>query len=330
MATLRRIDPLGGDPADLDFWRQSWRLFNAGSRRQYGPEASQVDADTLLEHRRRTQDTFVHIVATERDVVVGRLDMVVNPREDPGVVHAQFEVMPPWRGQGLGQQLWAAAQEAMPEMGGNAIHAVSTVPYGADDDASIHLLTKNGFEPTARATVSELDVTGEIPQPPLADGYSLRVVEDIPGDEDMPALAELNKLLDADEPLVDRPPVPDRWTPDNLRAAYERAAALGIRHVTVLVVDDESGEVIGMSENSWAPTHRHVMQQGGTYVRRGHRGRGIATAAKARAIAAMKEIAEGAQVMRTTAADDNVTMHAVNATIGFKPTHSLTEWNKAL
>lgn len=330
MASLRRIDPLGGDPADLDYWRQSWRLFNASSRRQYGPEASQVDADTLLEHRRRTGDTFAHIVATERDVVVGRLDLVVNPREDPGVVHAHFEVMPPWRGQGLGQQLWHAAQEILPTMGAHTMHAVSTVPVGADDDASLHLLTKNGFTPSARAIVSELDLAGNVPQPPLPAGYSMRVVADLPPDEDMPALAELNQLLDTDEPLFDRPPVADRWSPENLKASYQRAASLGARHVTVLVTHDESGEVVAMSENAWSPSHSHTMQQGGTYVRQGHRGRGIATAAKAKAIAAMKGIAVGAQVMRTTAAEDNVTMNAVNDTIGFKPTYLLTEWTREL
>lgn len=329
MATLRRIDPLGGSAQDRDFWRQSWRLVNAGTRRQYGPEASQVDADTLLEHRRRTGDPFAHVVATERDIVVGRLDVVIDQRDEPGVAHVQFEVMPPWREQGLGQQLAEQAYALVDELGAHTVAAVTTdrLDEPSAGQAATHIMEKRGFTRGDSALVSERPLDAALPEAPLPDGYALQVHVGVPDAATVEAVARLSAQLDAEEPHGDRHTVTSAWTPESLEAAYRRADSLGLQLVTVTVVEEATGAVVGMSQATWGPTH-DVAYLGGTFVDADHRGRHLATAAKARAIAEIAQRAQGAKRLRTVNAVDNETMNSLNERLGFRPVFRQTDWRR--
>lgn len=336
MATIRRIDPLGGDPVDLDLWRQSWRLWNAGTRRQYGPDAVQVDADTLLEGIRLTQDPFAHLVATERDVVVGRLDLVKQVRDESGLVLVEFEVMPPWRDQGLGQAMWVEAEPLIAEMAPQALetHTLELLDGSSADgthgtEAARHVLTKLGFAPVQTSVVSELSLRGELVDPPVAPGYRLEAIADTPDGSLMELLAQMHMELELDEPRGDRPPSPSQWSAERLVNSYRRAALLGIHFMTVLVLTDD-GEVIGFSENSWTPKNAHVVRQGGTWIAKPHRGKGLATAAKGRAVIEMASLAPDAHTNRTVNAVDNVTMVSLNKALGYVPTHHQVDWRKNL
>ncbi|MGL5406372.1 MAG: GNAT family N-acetyltransferase [Propionibacteriaceae bacterium] len=334
MAILRRINPLSGDSADLDLWRQSWRLWNAGTRRQYGPDSVQIDADTLLERLRLSGDPFVHIVATERDVVVGRIDAVKNSHDDSDVLFLEFGVMPPWRDQGLGHALWNAFEPEIAGLNVTALESHTTQRLDADPTdgakAANHILENLDFVPVQRSIVSELVLDNSLPTPDLADGYRLEVFTEVPPADLLPLLARMHQHLEEDEPRGHRPPAPKQWSAERLATSYARNIALGFKHVTVLLVDTNTDTVIGFAENTWTPKNPEVIRQGGVWVDPAHRGKGLATATKGRSIAEMLKLAPEASVNVTMNAEDNVTMTSVNNTLGYKPMHLQIAWRKTL
>lgn len=119
-------------------------------------------------------------------------------------------------------------------------------------------------------------------------------------------------------------------TPERYAAQVETARAMGrTRLETVALAPD--GEVAAQS-TLLVPDgpDRTDVEQWGTFVHRGHRGRRLGLAVKAANLRAAQQAAPHARVVVTQNAEDNPWMVAINEQIGFRPVELTAEFARRL
>jgi GNAT superfamily N-acetyltransferase len=205
------------------------------------------------------------------------------------------------------------------------MHALdkSTLTMSADTDAGHAFLTHAG------AAVKHSSVESRV----LLDGLDwprLRTWEDAAGDLGLsweryagrvprevllPLLPTLTALV-ADVPLgsLETPPIRleiasyDRWY-----ESMERTE--GAHHLVLLREPD--GTVAGMSEASWDSRRPTIAHQSFTAIAKPWRGRGLARAIKAAMLRRIHGSHPGAEEMKTSNAESNAPILAVNKRLGF-------------
>ena len=106
-------------------------------------------------------------------------------------------------------------------------------------------------------------------------------------------------------------------TPERIRDYYERAAATGeVPHDVVTWEPD--GTISGMTDVSWAPYRRTLIEQQFTGVRPEARGRGLGKWIKAAMVLHVRDLYPDAEWIVTGNAGSNAPMLKINRTMGFK------------
>jgi GNAT superfamily N-acetyltransferase len=220
-------------------------------------------------------------------------------------------VEPTARRRGIGEQLWQAALPALRDAGATSVH---TNWFDPADEEAWRFLSKRGFAEAQRAYGSELDLAAFDAR--AFAGIEARLVAEgvafapLPSDED--GLRRVHALHDAcrmDQPGETRRPMTfEEWrtvtveAPGTLRDGWVIARD-GHRYVGLTILYRRGG----------VPDPLH---QGFTGVLPSHRGRGIATALKARAAAWAAE--QGYRRIRTDNSCLNGSMLRVNEKLGFR------------
>lgn len=225
-----------------------------------------------------------------------------------------IRVAPDLWGRGIGSRLWDRLQAALRAR--NAL-AVRTI-VKEDRAAAVQFVQARGFTEIMRTWDSLLDVAScdlSQFQREVARANDAGVVITTLGGEMardpacLPAVHALDMELGADVPN------PEPFTPVELPVwrSHTVDAPWFLRDAYFLAVVD--GQYVGVS-TLWKPQTGDWLQQGLTGVRRGYRGRGIATALKVRTV----EYARAHQIRQIKTENEihNAVMIAINDRFGFQ------------
>lgn len=252
---------------------------------------------------------FRRVVAAADDKIVGACAIRSNwaGTVQPGRLWVTIDVAPQWRGHGLGSRM---LHHGIAEFDSDVAELGTCIREDRLPHADF--LAEFGFEERFRSWGAHLDLTTFDPAQydDLIDdlrltGISLVPYEEIESEENYQKLVDLNRDLDRDVRSFD-PIVPSAGSepigPDVVRAG-------------LIVALDEQGDFVGMACLR-QDTPGGPIDSGLTGVRREHRGRGIATALKARSLAVAKEL--GATETGTGGGGTDSPMKRLNQKLGYK------------
>ena len=246
-------------------------------------------------------------------VTVGRI--WVLPIDDP-TAWCELGVREPYRRQGIGSQLLAWAEETAPLIGRSRLQ----VPCRANRPEGITFLEQRGFSEYDRMACVELPLAGVVAPPiVLPEGVRLSSLAAEPDlrQSAYEAAIEIFEYIPDPEPIsagsFDEWRMRDVDIPDGPLDGYLLAVAGDEVVGYCRLVNAERGVVVS-----------HLM----TGIRRGWRGRGIAKALKAAAIAWALD--RGAHRMATENAIGNEAMRGINRTLGFQPAPDFVEMRRTI
>lgn len=251
------------------------------------------------------------------------------PGAQPGVCWMTLHVARNCRRQGLGSALYARALAFADERAARRLR--TSFPERSGDEPALSFLSRRGFVEFERERPSYLDLAAYDPAPlasavARAEALGIRLVAyaDLPDtDENRHKLWRLDADLERDMPRNDTEPYEDvpfaqyvkQWT----RPEWEPRA--------VILAVTPDGE--------WAGVTQLMFQQGTgvawtnvTGVKREWRGRGIATALKARVMEAA--LARNCRIITTENDISNGPMIAINTKMGFVPDAPWLVYDKTL
>lgn len=226
----------------------------------------------------------------------------------PRKFQVNVDVLPDYRGRGIGTALWAAMREAV-----EAYDPLTLTASAREDcEQGLRFLTGRGFVEEMRTCESHLDLTAFDPAQfsDLAEGYQIRSYADLFGEPDFyeklyALTSEVRRDVPSTTPRTDEPF--ETWL-KNLKAnphLWPQGYQIGI----------QGSEWVGVSV-LWTTANAGVLNTGLTAVKREHRGRGVALALKVKALATAK--AAGYRLVKTWNESNNQRMLAINQRLGFE------------
>lgn len=199
----------------------------------------------------------------------------------------------------------------------------------------LQFLRGAGFRQTLSSASVRLDIAA-VPQTlldawttrPAADPYRLHRWTRVP-DEYLERMADLQAVIN-DMPMGDSELGERVYTPQHIREQEEQVAMDGETRFLVAVEETRSGELVAYSETYWGPQRAALVYQGATAVRRECRGQGLGQWVKAAMLLWLREVAAGAEYIKTNVAHENDPMNALNTALGFAPYAVMSEWEVRL
>ncbi|MFJ8043591.1 GNAT family N-acetyltransferase [Kitasatospora sp. NPDC096147] len=267
----------------------------------------------------------------EEDYPLGSAGLVVHTA--PGLdhsAHLDIRVHPAERRRGVGTRLLAAALAAARESDRRSL-----VGWVRADSPGGAFLEGHGFSPVlsfvhTRLELAEVDpagLAGGIQQP--HPGYRLTSWDGlVPDDLAAAYLAALGAM--DDQPTGDEEAGAMVWDLDRLETAVAAIDRRGERLHTVAAVDESDGTVAGFTELVCPVDGGGEGRHYGTGVLPRHRGRGLARWMKLASIAAARERHPDLAGLLTDTAEENHAMRRVNDALGYRTTHTATEYRLSL
>lgn len=251
----------------------------------------------------------------------------------------ELHVDPPARRTGVGSALVRRIEEIAGAEGRTLLLAESHLPADdRDGHAHARFARACGYDVASVEVVRHLALP--VPDAQLdawrdeagaeRAGYRVETFAGAVPDELVASLCVLLGQLSVDAPTGTVDFEEEVMTPERYAAQVEVARAMGrTRLETVAVTPD--GEVAAQS-TLLVPTSPDDtdVDQWGTFVHRGHRGRRLGLAVKAANLRAAQQAAPHARVVVTQNAEDNPWMVAINERIGFRPVELTAEFVRRL
>lgn len=230
----------------------------------------------------------------------------------PGIYHPRkfdvgVDVLPDYRGRGIGSALWNTVWEAV------QAYDPITLTAGARENCedALRFLAKRGFVEKLRNWESHLDLTTFDPAQfqDQVEGCQVRSYADLSAEPDFyeklyALVCEVRRDVPSTAPLTDVPY--EAWLKNQKSNPH-----LWPQGYQIAV---KGSEWVGVS-NLWTTAEAGVLNTGLTAVKREHRGTGIALALKVRALATAK--AAGYRLVKTWNESNNERMLAINVKLGF-------------
>jgi len=232
---------------------------------------------------------------------------------DPLVFFLTAFVLPEKQGQGVGSVLYAKLEREVIVLGAQSLRANAR----EDRAASVKFLQKRGFEERMRHWKSHLDVTRfdassfeGVTKKVRDSGITIKTFTELKDEPDVLArLYDLTTAVVSDVPSLDPPqPIPyEKWL-------YFLKGPQFLPDAVFVAIDRATGAFVGFSNLFGSDAGNHL-NTGLTGVLCEHRGRGIATALKLRAIDYAQS--NDALEIHTSNESNNWAMLAINERLGF-------------
>jgi mycothiol synthase len=233
----------------------------------------------------------------------------------PAATFARVLVHPDHRRRGLGALLVDAVRGRCKECGVKTLFADHSTPAGAAFAARFGAVDGQSI------VRSVLDLRAELPAPVVPDGYRLATWLARVPDEHVLSFAHARAAMD-DAPAPEGFEMPAESV-ERIRA-MEDSLIVRNRELRVTVAMDEAGEVASFTDLRVSPGSALVFTDDtGTVA--AHRGRGLARAVKLESLRRVRVDHPEATVATTMNAEENVAMRHINASIGFRPTVTVTQ-----
>ncbi|MBS3790976.1 MAG: GNAT family N-acetyltransferase [Candidatus Thermoplasmatota archaeon] len=198
-----------------------------------------------------------------------------------------------------------------------------------DKERGVELLKKRGFEEAMRMWESELEIEDfdlneyeGLEEKLRKEGFELTSLAEIEIDEDTK-----REMYELHEDIMEDVPMPDEYT----RQDYDRFIERTFNHPEhfpegyILALKED--EFVGMSSH-WKKEKENSLFTGLTGVRKGYRGKGIATAMKVKAIKIAEE--KGFDKIKTMNETGNEDILHINQKLGFEKKPAWIDFEKVL
>lgn len=298
------------------------------------------------------QDRFlVHrlLVARESGTIVGKAFTRIHSDDDNDEAWLQAQVLPEWRGRGIGRALADAAESLAREQGARKLLSfMASADFAGErlipptgigsipaDSRDVRFLLTRGYrleqvERMSRLPLPIPDLDTRLAGALVASGreYALRSwVGGVP-ERWLDDIAILSTRMSTDAPTAGLDEDEDVWTADRVRERDAREAEGPRTRVVTAVEHVPSGHLVGFTVLS-VPRQRHrAADQYATLVLREHRGHRLGMLIKLANLAKLEEAFPGHPSVMTFNAEENRHMLDVNEALGFAPVASEGSWRK--
>jgi GNAT superfamily N-acetyltransferase len=340
------------DPQVADY-RRAVALRNAVEAAGYGTNdfASSAEEDLPSWHRRHEPRRLYVAALPDVPGIVGRGFVETRLEDGWPVAWLAVQVLPEYRGRGIGTALAEAVEADAREAGASRllVYVVSpdapgerlqaptgsgSVPRG---NAEVRFLLGRGFrlEQVERGSRLPLplptdDLARRLDDAVRASGTHYRLVQWVGGTpvdrrEDM---VNLLTRMSTDAPSAGLEEPRDEWTVERLVAQQESDSEAPVTSLTSAVEHVPSGGLVAFSELSASDDVARPVWQEDTLVLREHRGHGLGLLVKLGNLLQLHTERPGHPSVVTFNAEENRHMLAINEQLGFVPVGYEGAWRK--
>ncbi len=339
------------DPAAADFIDMV-RVRNAIEYSVLGSDAMDVTPDELLPVYTSTFEPKRAFVAKMDGTMVGRAILDLPVADDARSAWLTAEVLPDFRGKGVGAALFERIERLALESGrtvlqAQAMHSTAEggerlpSPTGFGDlpmaDPGVRFLLRRGYrlEQVERISVLSLPVDRAALQRMVTGGaaratpeYRLVLWTGRTPAERVDDLLTLHTRMSVDAPFAGLDIDEDPWTAarlDEHEAAFETT---GQRALTAAVEHVAGKSLVGYSVLIVQDDRSRPVRQDDTLVLIGHRGHGLGMLMKAANLLALADLTPTPPLVVTGNAEENRHMLEINEALGFRPAGRGGFWRK--
>lgn len=277
--------------------------------------------------------------------VVGRAVMTWAPSDAAAVSTLTVEVLPQFRGHGVGTALADAVEEASAAAGrfvaqSEPIHDAaaggapipSPTGFGSVPaaDPGVRFLLGRGYTLEQVQRVSVLQLPAADPGVPTADGYRLVDWTGVTPPRWRGEMARMRTRMVTDAPAAGLDVDDDPWDADRVLAWDTGLVATGRQVIFVAAEHVATGELAGFTELTFPTDREPAATQHDTIVLAEHRGHRLGLALKWAALRRLADLSPASRLVVTFNAEENRHMLAVNEALGFVPRAYAGAWRKSL
>jgi GNAT superfamily N-acetyltransferase len=353
-AQIEELDIPAGldDPAAADFIEMV-RVRNTIEHFAVGTDALVPTAAELLPVFTSAFEPKRLFVARVDGSIVGRAVLDLPIGGDSRSAWLLTEVLPDFRGNGIGTQLFDRVETLALDAGRTVLqaHAMHTATEGGErlpsptgfgdlpmEDPGVRFLLRRGYrlEQVERMSVLPLPVDRDALQRIVDEGaarvapeYRLVTWSGRTPAERVEDLLMLHTRMSVDAPFAGLDIEDEPWTParlDEYETSFETSERRGL---TAAVEHVAGGSLVGFSVLAVPDDRSRPAQQDDTLVTIGHRGHGLGMLMKAANLLALTDLAPIPPSVVTGNAEENRHMLDINEALGFRPAGSYGCWRKA-
>jgi len=248
--------------------------------------------------------------------VVGGAALTFPLRDNTSLVYLDVFVPAVHRRTGVGTALMDRASSIARDAGRTRLFAEGMWGVDEQTSASTEFLSAMRFQVDLVDAVRQLDLPGNVPDAPVAAGYTLRSWRNECPEECLDDYADLRRRLISEAPNGEVGLEEEYWDAERVRAE-EADLRRSRRQVQVVVAVDGSGALAGHTQLVFSGDSDNAYQWD-TLVLPEHRGHGLGLTLKSEAMRAAADLLAGRRRIITYNAASNAPMIAVNEALGYR------------
>ena len=340
------IDAVGG----ADFVR-AVDIANAVSAEALGTPDVSYEAGEELPHYRDPFRPTRLLVARVDGEIVARASTETQAGEESDTSWVSVEVLPPYRGRGIGRALTERAEQDAAaegkrkviayvpgrEPGGTRIESPTGFGSISADARETRFLQARGYrfeqvERLSRLALPSPGLDAQLATAEAASGPDYRVHTwgaNTP-EEWLEDRAIMSTRMSTDAPSAGLEEPEDVYTPERIRDTEARIIASGRDRLLAAAEHIPSGHLVGFTVLSVPPQRHRAVQQYATLVLREHRGHRLGMLLKLANLAHLTRTVPGHPSVMTFNAEENRPMLDVNEAVGYVGIAHVGAWRKDL
>lgn len=276
--------------------------------------------------------------AFDADVLVGAVRITSWLLDNTNAAWVNVMVDPDHRRQGVGSALLAEAVDRIHAQGRAIVQGEAPYPFELREDSPARRFAqRHGFHlaNTEVERVLDLPVAPELLEQlaaqaaPHHTAYEIRTfVDQIPQQLQQSYCDLLNSLpLESPQGVLDVEQ--EATTPGQVQENLALLTAMGRRSFVTLAISPD-GRAVAHNDLEVTGDGQDYVAQQGTLARRDHRGHRLGTAVKVRGLQELQRAHPDKRTVRTSNAETNAQMVAINDRLGFRPVEILGQFQLRL